>query len=570
MHLPEEVALMSMQSEFLTDNDGLGSSDQPSIPRDRSALLFQAVCIISAFLLRYFALPQNAVINGDGVYYATLGSKLISGNISDGISAYWSPLYSLLIGAAYLFTNELETAGRMVSLVAGSLLIVPAYILLRNFFGETAAYIGTILVVVHPLLITSSGWVMTESLYVLIFTSTVVYGWFALENGRTHMFLVTGCLFGAAFLTKPESIGFVVLFSLLVVVRGLTKPGWKVQRILAAGLVFLTGFAIFFLPYVVFIHHKTGRWTVSQKLVSNSAFNEPGRGMLNLTEDGSTTLMDRIWGDNYEVEATVPEGKPAVENSTAPEPRDGFNIADLISKTFKNLIKQLKSYSRELFPLPFIFVGAIGFITAAWTRERAARDVYLLSFVACTFIGYAATVTEVRYLYALIPIFVGWVGVGCVNIGRFVAKHLQNRLNIRWISPVVIQVSLLMPLIASFIPIISNEFQNRDIHNVPYEEKAAGLWLRHNSDPHSIVMAPDARVAFYAGATHIFLPDEDVQTILEYAERKKVSYIVLSERRLKDRYPVSGTGDGVTGNLRLIYEDDANDGYNVKIYKFAE
>ncbi len=570
MHLPEEDAPMSMRSEYLAANDGSGLSDQPLIPRERAALLFQAVCVISAFLIRYFSLPQNGVINGDGVYYASLGSRLISGNISDGISAYWSPLYSLLLGVAYLFTNELEMAGRLVSLVAGSLLIVPAYILLRNFFGKTAAYIGAILVVVHPLLITSSGWVMTESLYILIFTTTVICGWFALENGRRHMFLLTGCLFGAAFLTKPESIGFVVLFSLLVAVRGLTKPGWEIKRTIAAGLIFLVGFAIFFLPYVVFIHSKTGRWTVSQKFVNNSTFDEPRQGMLKLTKDGSTTMQDRIWWDNYEAEARVSEERPKLTDPSAPQPRAGFSAVNLASKIFNNLSKELREYMRILFPIPFIFIGAIGFITAPWTRERATKDIYLLSFVACTFLGYAATVTEVRYFYVLIPIFVGWVALGCVSIGWFVAKHVQKWRNTRWITPVAIQVLLLLLLFASLVPLFSKEFQRRGIDNVSYEEKAAGLWLRHNSDPHSIVMAANATVAFYADAAHIFLPDEDVQTVREYADRKKVDYIVLSERRLKNRQDVYKLSEREIGNVKLIYEDNAVDGYNVKIYKILE
>lgn len=570
MQVSAEDAPMSMQTNHLTDRDGPSLSGRPSKSLVYGATLFLAGCTISAFLIRYFALPQNAVINGDGVYYASLGKKLILGNISDGISAYWSPIYSLLLGVTYLFTHEFESAGRIVSLVAGSFLIVPTYILLTNFFGKAAAYIGSILVVVHPLLITSSGWVMTESLYALIFTTAIISGWIALENSRAYIFLLTGCLFGAAFLTKPESIGFVALFLMIVVVSGLTKPGWEVKRAITAGLIFLAGFAIFFLPYVVFIHSKTGGWTVSQKLVSNSTFDEPGQGMLKLTKDGSTTLQERLWWDDYREGTRMSEGEPRLATPSTPQPGAGFSAVDLVSKTVRNLGKVLREYTRLLSPIPFVIIGAIGFITAPWTRERATKDLYLLSFVACTAIGYAATVIEVRYFYCLIPILVGWTGLGCVNIGRFTARHLENWTNTRWIAPVVIQVSLLLLLIASLIPLFSIESQKRAIDKVPYEEKSAGLWLRHNSDPHSIVMAPNATVAFYADAAHVFLPDEDVRTIRDYAVRRKVTHIVLSERRLKNRQAIYGLGDGSIGGLELIYEDDAIDGYSVKIYKVAE
>lgn len=570
MQVSAEDAPMSMQTNHLSDRDGPSLKGWPSKPPAYGATLFLAGCSVSAFLIRYFALPQSGVINGDGVYYASLGKKLILGNISDGISAYWSPIYSLLLGITYLFTHEFESAGRVVSLVAGSFLVVPTYILLTKFFGKTAACIGSILVVVHPGLITSSGWVMTESLYALIFTTTVIFGWVALENGRAQMFLLTGCLFGVVFLTKPESIGFVLLFLLFVVVSGLKKLGWQVKRAVVAGLVFLAGFAIFFLPYVVFIHSKTGEWTVSQKLVTNSTFNEPGQGMLKLTKNGSTTLQDRIWWDNYEEEARVSESEPKLTNASSPQLGAGFSAVDLVSKMVRNLGKELREYMRLLFPLPFIFIGAIGFLTAPWTRERAAKDFYLLSFVASTFIGYAATVIEVRYFYCLIPILVGWTGLGCGNIGRFTARHLQNWKNTGWITTVAIQVSLLVLLIASLTPLFSIELQKLTIDDVPYEEKTAGLWLRHNSDPHSIVMAPNAVVAFYADAAHVFMPDEDDRTIRDYAVRKKVTHIVLSERRMKHRQAIYGLGDGSIGGFDLVYEDDAVDGYSVKIYKVAE
>lgn len=556
-----------MRSDHLTDPDFVGSSISKPEPPGRVAGLFVALCTVSAFLVRYLTLPQNAMINGDGVFYASFGSKLVSGNLIDGISTYWSPLYSSVLGAVYLLTHDLESAGRAVSMVAGSLLIVPTFILIRKFFGDASAFIGTVLVALHPLLITSSGWVMTESLYGLIFLTAVICGWFALENGKLVTFLLTGCLYGAAYLTKPEFTGFVALYVLLLVVKGLMQHRWDFRRLALGSLVFLVGFGTFFLPYVVFIHHKTGQWTLSQKLVSNSRFDEPGQGMLKLIDGGTKTLQDRIWWDKYHDEANVAQVKPETGGVNSSQNRAGFNASDLMSRAGKNLYKQLTDYMRTLFPLSFLLLGAIGFVTAPWTKDRAIKDIYLLSFVACTFIGYAITVTELRYTFVLIPILLGWVGLGCANIGQFVAERLPNWKGAGRIPTAFVQGSLLLLLIASLAPLFSREMEGRDLDNVPYEEKAAGLWLRHNSDPGSIVMSPDARVAFYAGAEHIFLPDEDVQTIREYAERRNVTYIVLSERRLKNRKSVYGIADEPTGNLKIIYDDVIQDGFNVKIYK---
>src|SRR5689334_6646877 len=76
------------------------------------------ISISLAFLIRLFFARYRYVINTDGVYYATLGKHLISGDIKGGLSTYWSPLYPLLVGLSSLVFTNLELAGRIVSIVA--------------------------------------------------------------------------------------------------------------------------------------------------------------------------------------------------------------------------------------------------------------------------------------------------------------------------------------------------------------------------------------------------------------------------------------------------------------------
>ena len=111
-----------------------------SARRYRSAeVWFVTACTVSAFLLRLALTGTQAVINSDGIYYALLGKKLISGDITAGISAYWSPLYPFLLGVVSLFTGDLEFAGRLVSVLAGASLVIPGYALIRGFYGSRAA-----------------------------------------------------------------------------------------------------------------------------------------------------------------------------------------------------------------------------------------------------------------------------------------------------------------------------------------------------------------------------------------------------------------------------------------------
>src|SRR5262249_30184626 len=134
----------------------------PALPGSRESGLV-LICVTLAFALRLFLVKYQYVINTDGVYYAWLGRHLISGDLKGGLSTYWSPLYPLLVGISSLWFSDLEFAGRFVSVAAGAVLVVPVYLLAREFYGRGAANVAALLTVIHPSLIQVSTLVMTEA-----------------------------------------------------------------------------------------------------------------------------------------------------------------------------------------------------------------------------------------------------------------------------------------------------------------------------------------------------------------------------------------------------------------------
>jgi 4-amino-4-deoxy-L-arabinose transferase-like glycosyltransferase len=532
--------------------------------------LFVLVCVLAAFLIRLSLVPQDSVINGDGVYYANLGKKLISGDIYGGISAYWAPLYSFLIGISTLFFRNLEFAGRFVSIVAGTLSVIPTYYLIRNFYGRKPAYLGTFLVLIHPLLIKSSGWVMTESLYTLIFTTAVLIGSYALRKGKRRDFFLLGLLLGTAYLTKPEAIGFVGLFFVLTLGAKFFRRNLRLSRLITGYFLLLLGFAIFFLPYVFFLHEKTGSWTISQKLLSNISASDSEKGLLELTDDGQTTMRDRLFGDVYE--SRIQPSEKFVRSVSNEPPHLKFNFKELVTKSLSHLRKQLREHIPEILPLPFILIALMGFLFGRWRRERTAKEIYLFSFVACTLLGYAVSVIELRYLLPIIPILIGWVSYGAVKLCDFLTKTVSNFWHLKpKLNPIWSRIFILFVLLASLVPVYVEQFRSDELQNVPFEEKQAGLWLNQNINSPSLVMASSAIPAYYAGANHIFIPNEDFSTVLEYAKRKKVNYLVVSERRLKNTPKAFPDGRrNFPDNWKLVYQDQSNPNFEVFVYQLSE
>lgn len=537
----------------------------PHVSKDR---LFILVFVLIGFSIRLFLIPSDSVLNGDGIYYTTLGEKFVSGDFDAGISAYWSPLYSIITGIASLFFQDKDLAGRSVSLVAGSLTIIPSFLLIRNFFGHRSAYLGTVLVVFHPFLIKSSTWAMTESLYTLVFTTMVLSGWHALTTGNSRTFLVTGMLLGVAYLIKPEAIGFLALYSFIAFVASFYRERNSLAISWVSIFLLFVGFSICFVPYFLYLHQKTGQWTLSQKITVNLPVADYDGDFLALSDSRQTTMKDRIWGDDYKTEFNS-KIEPAINDRGQSGQRPlGEVVSILTSKAQTLLRKQIRDYFPSLLPVPFIILVFAGLFCRPVSKDLAAKDAYLLTFVICTLIGYAASAVELRYLFPIVPLLMAWTARGIVAFGEWCSRSVAEVFGgTRRISSSIVAVCTLSVLLVSSIPLQTRVLQADDINNVPFEEKRAGLWIRNRSESKKpMVMSSNITVAYYAEGNHIYLPDENLPTILEYARQRGTTYLVFSERRTRDANVFSANSEQLN-ELRLVYSEVENEPHRVLVYE---
>ncbi len=83
----------------------------------------------------------------------------------------------------------------MVSVLSGSLLVIPVYFLVRKFYGRKVACFGAFFTVIYPSLIHCSVRVHTESIFMLFFTTAVYTGWSSLYGRKIVSFFITSCRF---------------------------------------------------------------------------------------------------------------------------------------------------------------------------------------------------------------------------------------------------------------------------------------------------------------------------------------------------------------------------------------
>lgn len=218
--------------------------NENSSMRYLKAVILFAICL-AAYFVRIYVMQFHPFVQWDGAYYINYFRD------SDWQSVF-HPGYSVFIEFARLAIPDGVRAAQLVSVVAGSLLPVPLYILARHYLKPSFSFLAVIVVVCNPLIIRFGVMTMTESLFLL----TEVSLFAAFVKKRPILF---GLLGGLGYLIRPEGI----IPVLILIVYSFFKAKSRAPVLLTVG-----SFLLITVPYVVYLKFQTGNWTLSAKTMN--------------------------------------------------------------------------------------------------------------------------------------------------------------------------------------------------------------------------------------------------------------------------------------------------------------
>ena len=240
------------------------------------AHLFGIVAVMSGFVIALIAQWHGfgSVVAPDGAYYIVSGVNLITtGHFvnSFGYPETWfPPVYPFLIGAASLGGQfDPVFIGRLIAAVMGLVTVVLVWHCVRSRHGilPMMALASAICLACNSLHQWLSSGVMSETT-ATCFAFAAIVVWLSLDHFKrlhTARYVVIGLLFGLSTLTRPEAVIFLPLLALW----DLAKKGFA-----ATARQYLIAFAVMatvLLPYVIYLHNVTGKWTISDKTEVNIA-----------------------------------------------------------------------------------------------------------------------------------------------------------------------------------------------------------------------------------------------------------------------------------------------------------
>jgi len=427
-----------------------------------------AAILVAAALLRWWLAARNAGLTMDSPLYVHMAESLARGDRAVGPAHHG---YPALVALAGLVLPGRELPGRAVSMLAGLALVVLVYLVARRSVPVWAATLAAALVALHPLLAVYSGPIMTET----TFLAVLFLGLLALQCGRP---LLAGLGLGLAYTVRPEA---------LVAAAGalaLGRSGWRGTGLLAVG------FALVAAPYIGYLSWERGAFTLTPK---DALVHPPASGL----------AAEWRVGD-----ATHPVQEP---RRSLPE-RIRWAAPGIAGRYLPNLALHLARLI-EAWPWPLMVLSLLGLVLGPGPVAAP-----LLQILVIPMLGVAP---EPRFAMLYLPSLAVLAAVGA----QACVARLPRRRAVALAALAGAALSGMVWVWCGPAARLALFFDDGPMA----EMRAAGEWLRANGRPDEIVVDRKAYVPFFAGMRHIQLPDDDYDTIIEYARRSGARYLVLEE-----------------------------------------
>jgi 4-amino-4-deoxy-L-arabinose transferase-like glycosyltransferase len=237
--------------------------------KNRVLVLLLAI-IALALVLRTARYAIEHRLDKDSVGYIYMAEKIVKGDISGAIymNPRIPPLYISLLALGEYSGIGAEASGVIVSILAGTLLLIPVFLVSRKIFGDNAGLVSAFLVATHPYLIRLSTEVLRDSLFLFLVFSAIAFAVCAAENpGISRKWYFAGAFAGLAAMTRSEGTFFlaaVVIWALFELAVRARSAGVMVLLKRTAGLLLcvLAGFLLMTVPVERYLADTPSRWSV--------------------------------------------------------------------------------------------------------------------------------------------------------------------------------------------------------------------------------------------------------------------------------------------------------------------
>jgi 4-amino-4-deoxy-L-arabinose transferase-like glycosyltransferase len=479
----------------------------------KSDRAFLAFAVLFAFALRagYWLVTRRAIDMADAIHYLRMAQQF-AGARGGVFDENLPVLYPALGALIHLLVPDWETALRVASLLASTMIVPVLYILAREIFDRRSARIAALLTASWPWLVDYGSRISPEALYVTLWFAAILALHHAMQRGRWTL-LLAALAFFAAHLARPEGT-FPLLASPLAawwLARGV--PNASIARPAAYTAIVLGLVAVYALTMRLLI----GTATVSYR-----------------------APMAHDLADYFQ-RGLVPLGKTFL--------RLNFDIFPVMLGPALTILLGVGIFVRLDKPGP--------------NRLGSALLFFALLQWAVTLANFSPAP---RYIMPLVVTLALW---SCHGLGAAVDR-LRATGQPRWtraLPALLVFGSMALGLLAD----LAAEHL-ATMPRTPREYRAAGQWMRDHLEP-GVILSRKPQIGFYADMPVVGLDAETAPDgLLEIARDLGARYFALDERYsaglLPALAPLLDPGLAPPG-LAVVHTNASYDGARVVVYEFA-
>jgi len=478
--------------------------------------------MLLALALRAAAALSRPMVQFDEAVYLRMAENLAAGLGPQGLFAgnttSFTPLLPLMITSVALVLRDYVVSGYVVSVVFGSLILLPLYLIGKELAGRRVGLMAAAVMAVLPVYVEYTSQIYSETEYIFFMLMGVFFARHLLRGCRVPCSILAGASLGLAYLANPGALYFVVAIFLLALVTTLYKGVWR-QMLKAFGL-FLLFFFIFAAPYIIYLHDQTGAWTLSGKTGSmainryNSAhglsFNtiEFDRDVMSIAGDGDHLKLEEITTGKGALSSYAREPLAAVRAML----RQGY---DLYSGGVPALL-----------PLWLVPLMGLGLFAAGWNRRKLAGNAYLALMMMPFFFTLSVSAIT-RFLMPYLALTTIWMAEGWYVLEGWGAGTLEMNLGEGWRErarglAVWLTAALVM------LPLLANTAYTIHTERFVTAQRQAGEWIRAEAGPGQRIMNADTPSVYYSGGEAVLIPYAGYDDFTAYACRQQVDYLVVT------------------------------------------
>jgi hypothetical protein len=434
--------------------------------------------------MRIWQVAHTEVVSRDTLSYIRVAWQLEQGAIRPVLrGTQYHPGYPVAVLAMSQvvrpFTGtdlvaRMQLGAQWASVIAGILLVIPMFLLGREFFEQRISFWGALLFQCLPSCSRVLADGLSESLFLLLASTSLLFAVRSLRTGSLAGLALSGLAGGLAYLTRPEGAALVAATGVVLLLLQVSRRSrCSLGRFCLRGISLTCPALAVAIPYMLVIGHLTAKQS-ALTVVQAPGMELPAEPPP--TEDPPLTV------------STIPLAVWMLDAPGATNP----------------YLWSLRAFTAVLVRA-FFYVLWIPTLVGLWCfRDRFTRipgtwvlvlvNAALMAalFRICVALGYVSE----RHLMLLVLCLIFWTTAGIEVLGKQLTMW-QARRRLEGKSPrMALNWSLTLLVLLTCVPLVKSL---EPLHDNRVGFRTAGCWIRDHTDPNDPLVDPFGWAYYYAG-----------------------------------------------------------------------